>query len=96
MKKQKIYYAIELTKPGAQTSRYALYEIKENKLQIVWHYPHDTKPLLPYQVISKNPKFPYCHFKMGNLVYNKISHLADELKAEIRTLTGWSPSTNKF
>jgi len=90
---KKIYYAIEHTKPNAKIARYSLYELKGKDLQVVWKFPEDEKAMLPYQVKSKNPKYPYIHFKIPDVNYSRLEELARSLKAEIRFLNGWSPST---
>lgn len=105
-------YAMELTKPGATVSRFALYIIKKGKLEVVWPNPktkeesdNQNRNLLPSQVFypqakSGPDKFPAYHFKVGNIGYNKLAYLRDELKDSfgdeitIERIAGWAPSHN--
>jgi hypothetical protein len=61
--------------------------------------------LLPSQVFyprAKNgpDKFPAYHFKVGNIGYNKLAYLREELKnsfgdeIQIDKIAGWAPSSN--
>ncbi len=101
------FYALTLTKPGANISRYALYTVdKKGDLVCIW--PEDSHKekatLWPAQVFyplrDNGPnKFPAYHFKVGNIGYNKIQYLKDEIQkvfsdpVEIFTISGWSPSS---
>lgn len=99
-------YALPLTKPNAKISRYALYEIRHKKLEIIWPitFADETKKLWPCQVeyrktesIQKD-KYPIYHFTVGNIGYNKLHFLAQALsehmsrEIEILVLNGWNPS----
>lgn len=99
------YYAIQFTKPGAKVSRFALYYIKDGKLEVEWPYGKDIsdRNLLPCQVYYKDPqdknKYPAYHFKVGNVGYNKLRYMEEALKehfkqpVEIFVISGWSPSS---
>lgn len=103
-------YALELTKPGARVSRFALYRVKNGALEVVWPNPkskeendNQDRNLLPCQVAYPRPKsgpdkFPAYHFAVGNIGYNKLAHLREELKdsfggeIQIERINGWAPS----
>lgn len=103
----KRFYALELTKRGAKVSRFALYEILyqgvEITLEVVWpHTPEHKVNLWPCQVFHKpdNFQYPAYHFKVGNVGYSKLQYLKESLKemfAEeitIEIISGWAPGGN--
>ncbi len=89
-------YALELTKPGASVSRFALYMAKDGGLQVVWpnpknqkEYDNQNRTLLPCQVYYKvkgdgPEKWPAYHFAVGNIGYNKLDHLREALKGAFK------------
>lgn len=101
----KTFYVIELTKPGAKVSRYALYRIIMDKstpvLDVVWPYHEEDKDnLWPCQVYHKRNGFDYpaYHFKVGNIGYSKMQYLSEAIserlkdKIELLKVRGWAPS----
>jgi hypothetical protein len=101
----KTYYAIQLTTPGAQISRFALYYVNKNgNLEIEWptnSHLGKGATLLPHQIYYKGviSKYPAFHFMIGNIGYNKLQCLKESLaqhykcKVEVSLISGWAPST---
>ena len=106
--KTKTYYVVELTKPGARLSRFALYEIVKGVLQVVWSFDDldnavKLAKLLPCQVYYpeglSSYRFPAYHFVVGNVGYSKMQYLSEALgghfKAPVTLLVlgGWAPAS---
>lgn len=91
---KKTFYALELTKPGAKVSRYALYAVgHDGKLEVIWPDPlpegekegsKGARKLWPCQVFYKRPdngrdRFPAYHFAVPHVGYTKLRYLEEQI-----------------
>lgn len=102
----KTYYAINLNQKWQGLSRWALYEMINGELQVIWPAgltaPAGERPLLPCQHYNTLKQYPAYHFQvkgwgLGHL--DKIAcNLAEYFEQDviIYELHGHSPSCHSF